>query len=207
MNWEALTAVGTFASAIVIAVTVVVAARQMRVTSEQLAQMRRATQFDAARTVLAEMNDPVFVDAYKFVYNELPSLLKDEAFHKDLALIGVVDERVHKEVAVLRAFDRIGTYVRFGLVEGDIIYSTFGPRIVICWELLAEPIAVHRWVAGVPMYDNFEFLVDDCKRWQEQKGRRIDPAASRDRVNAHRGKAARTDDARAAETPAVEERV
>ena len=182
MTWEALTALGTLASAIVITVTVIVAARQMRVTSDQLEQMRRATQFDAARTVLGEMNDPVFVDAYKFVYNDLPKLLHDDAFRKEFSLIGVVDERVHKEVTVLRAFDRIGTYVRFGLVDGDIIYSTFGPRIVICWDLLSEPIAVHRWVAGVPMYDNFEFLVEDCKRWSARKGREIDPQASRDRV-------------------------
>src|SRR5271169_5218892 len=79
--WEALTAIGSIASAVVIAVTVVMAARQVKITTDQLEQTRRATQFDAARTVLLEMVDPKFVQAYRFIIHELPARMNDVEFY------------------------------------------------------------------------------------------------------------------------------
>jgi len=186
--WEALTAIGTIASAIVIAVTVIMAARQVRVTTEQLAQMRRTSQFEAARSVLLEMAEPSFVAAYRFVFQDFKRMLADDAFRADLAHIGIADDSVHKELVVLRAFDRIGTYVRFGLVDGEIIYPTYAARIVVCWEILAEAIAVYRQVAGVPLFENFEHLYQDCRRWQAREHRVSDVAATLGRIAGYRAR-------------------
>ena len=170
MNWEALSAIGTLASAAVIAATVVFAARQVRVTVEQLEQVRRATQFEAARTALSDLADPAFVDAYRWVYDDLDAMMARPDFRRDIAHMGLADDAVHKEIRIFRAFDRVGAYVRYGLVDGSVVYSTYAPRIVVCYERLADIIAIHRRLTGVPMYKNFEFLYEDCRRWLMENG-------------------------------------
>ncbi|HLJ83424.1 MAG TPA: hypothetical protein VKT51_04560 [Candidatus Eremiobacteraceae bacterium] len=165
--WEALTAIGSILSAIVIAVTVVMAARQVKITTDQLEQTRRATQFEAVRSVLLEMVDPKFVDAYRFVIQELSERLEDETFYREVGQIGVADDRVHKELYILRSLDRIGTYVKYGLVDGPVIYDSYAPRIILSWELLAEVVAIHRRIASVRLYRAAEYLYGDSKRWAE----------------------------------------
>jgi len=180
--WEALTAIGTIASAIVIAVTVLVGARQVRLTVAQLEQVRRSTQFDAARTVLLEMVEPSFVDGYRFLYRDLGTRMHDEAFRDEVALIGLADDDVHQELVILRSLDRIGTYVRFGLVDRDVIYSSYRNRIVVCWERLREVVAIHRKITDAHFWENVEFLYDDCKRWAAEHNRVVDANAAFDRI-------------------------
>jgi hypothetical protein len=163
--WEALTAIGTIASAAVIAVTVVMAARQVKLTTDQLDQTRRATQFEAARSVLLELVEPNFVSAYRFIIRDLPTRLRDEKFYREIAEIGLADLAVHEEVYLMRALDRIGTYVKYGLVDGQIIYGSYWARIILTWELLGEVVAIHRKIAGAQTWMNAQFLHDDCKRW------------------------------------------
>jgi hypothetical protein len=176
--WEALAAIGSILSALVIAVTVVMAARQVKITTDQLEQTRRAAQFDAARTVLLELVEPKFVIAYRFIINELPALMQDPDFYHGIGQIGLSDDEVHREIYVLRSLDRIGTYVKFGLVDGEIIYSTYRTRIVSSWELLADVIAIHRKIAGDRFWEGAEFLYDDCKRWLHDHHYDLDTAGA-----------------------------
>lgn len=186
--WEALTAIGTIGSAVVITVTVLLSARQVRATVDQLEQVRKATQFDAARTVLLDMVDPAFVAAYRFVYLDLEKHMKDDSFRRELANVGTADENVHKELVVMRTLDRIGAYVKYGLVDGDIVYSTYYGRIVVCFERLREVMAAHRLIAGTSMYANFEFLYEDCQRWLARNGIVIDLPAVMERVAEYQAK-------------------
>jgi hypothetical protein len=168
--WEALTAIGSILSAVVIAVTVVMAARQVKITTDQLEQTRRATQFEAVRSVLLEMADPKFVDAYRFVVRELPQLLEDEKFYRELGQIGLADDEVHKEIYLLRALDRVGAYVKYGLIDGPIVYDTYAPRILLSWESIKQVVAIHRQIASASLYRTAEFLYDDCARWTKSNG-------------------------------------
>jgi len=181
--WEALTAIGTIASAVVIAVTVVMAARQVKITTDQLEQTRRATQFEAARSVLLEMVEPKFVNAYRFLHHDLPARLQDEEFCRGIAEIGLADDAVHQEVYVLRALERIGTYVRFGLCDGEIIYGTYQARIIVSWELLSGVVAIHRQIAGPQFWVNAQYLHDDCVRWLSANNIDFDPSAVLRRMN------------------------
>lgn len=183
MPWEAWTAIGSMLSAAVVAATVIYASRQTRLTADQLAQMRRATQFDATRTVFWEFVDPAFVDAYKFVQDDFMRLKETDAFRRDFARIGLADESVHKELIVIRALDRIGSYVRFGLVDREIIYtSAYVPRILVCYENLRDVMDIYRSIAGVTMFENFEHLYADCRRWIAERGETFDLAAVRRRM-------------------------
>jgi hypothetical protein len=163
--WEALAAIGSIASAAVIAITVVMAARQVKITADQLEQTRRATQFEAVRSVLRELAEPKFVSAFRFIVNDLASHMRDETFFRAVGQIGLSDLAVHEEIYLLRALDRIGTYVKFGLVDGEIVYSSYWARIILSWELLHDVVAIHRQIAGTEFWKSAEFLHDDCARW------------------------------------------
>jgi hypothetical protein len=163
--WEALTALGSILSATVIAVTVVMAARQIRVMNDQLEQTRRATQFDAARTVLLEMVDAQTVVSFRFVMRELPSRMKDPGFLREVAFVGLADDAIHQEIYLLRVLDRIGAYVRFGLVDREIVYSTYFSRILAAWEALEDVVAEHRKATHGQFWANAEYLYNDCKAW------------------------------------------
>ena len=176
--WEALAAIGSIASAVVIAVTVVLAARQVKVTTDQLEQTRRASQFEAARSVLLEFVEPDFVEAYRFVVNELPARMQDTAFYRGVAQVGLADEEVHQEIRLLRALDRIGAYVKYGLIDGDVVYSSYWTRVSSRWQLLRDVVAIHRQVVGRYFWENVEFLYDDCHRWGREHGRDLDTSGA-----------------------------
>jgi hypothetical protein len=181
--WEALTAIGTISSAIVITVTVILTARQVRATVSQLEQVRRATQFEAARTVLMDLADPAFAAAYRFVFHDLKNRMADGTFRREVALIGTADLHVHQELVLLRSLDRIGAYIRFGLVDREIVYTTYRWRILICWENLSDVVAIHRHVAGEDFWENAEYLYDDCRRWSKERNKDVDMVAARRRVD------------------------
>jgi hypothetical protein len=183
--WEALTAIGTVTSAAVIAITVILAARQVRVNSGQLEQLRRAAQFEAARTVLLEMSEPKFVAAFYFVINELPNRMRDPSFLREVYRVGLADENVHQELIILRAFERVGTYVKYGLLDGEVLYDTaYRTRILSMWERLAKVIALHREMMGGFWWENFEGLYVDCKRWAADHERSFEYESFLGRVDA-----------------------
>src|SRR5262249_46188324 len=122
------------------------------------------------------------VDGYRFVFSELAQHMKDDAFRRDVALIGVSDDRVHKELVVLRYFDRIGAYIRFGLVDREIVYTSYRYRILICWENLSEVVAIHRHIADPHFWENVEFLVNDCAEWSKERGFDVDIEGATRRV-------------------------
>ena len=99
MSWEAVTALGSAATAIVIVVTVIFGRRQ-------LDELRRATQLEGAMRIFAELDSPEVDEARRFVTYELPEKLKDAQFRKEVELTALGDPRVHKELVLLRFFDR-----------------------------------------------------------------------------------------------------
>lgn len=181
--WEALTAIGTIASAIVIAVTVVMAARQVRLTSDQIEELRRATQFQGAMAIFQEQTSPVFWGGIRFVMTELKEKMTDERFRNEVALVGMADDNIHKELIVLRTFDNIGLYIKQRLIESEVIYSSpVFVRAILGWEALQDVIAVHRQSLGPWMWGNYEYLYVEGKQWAKRNGRTLDLASVVDRI-------------------------
>ena len=168
MTWEAITAIGSLATAVVILVTVVVGFRQ-------LDELRRATQLEGAMGIFAELDSPLVDDARVFVTYELPNKLKDPQFRKEIDLSALGDPKVHKELVLLRFFDRVGTYVEEGLIEGDILYKAAFGRILSSWVMLHEVVEIHRRVIGAEfIWKRFEMLKDGAAHWVSRQG--VDPA-------------------------------
>jgi len=83
--------------------------------------------------IFAELDSPLIDDARRFVMHELPEKLKDPAFLKDVELIALGDPNVHKELVLLRFFERVGAYVDEGLIDGEIIYKAANARLMSAW--------------------------------------------------------------------------
>jgi len=181
MNCEALAAVSTAFTGFVILATALAAMREVRIaaehagaTREQLAHLRKATQFEGALAVFADLDTPAQVKARHFVQFELEQRMRDPRFRDEVALIAGADELEHQELAVLRCFERVATYVHKGWVDGDAVYSAAAGRVIVTWHCLHEVVSIHREVAGPAFWENYERLYRDCKHWQRQRGLHVD---------------------------------
>ncbi len=177
MTWEALTAAGSVASALVIAVTVIFAAKQVRVaanqanlTNEQLNHLRRSTQLQGAMNIFKDMDDKAFREAVRFVVHDLRKHLSDPAFLGAVAFPEAADDNVHKENIVLRFFERVGAYVREGLLDGRLIYTVVPTTIISTWESLSEVVSIQRAAVSQLKAENFEYLYEGTKTWADSHG-------------------------------------
>lgn len=185
MNWEAVSALSTAFTGLVIAVTALAALREVRIgaehaasTRDQLQHLRKATQFEGALAVFAELDKPLQIEARHFVQFELGPRMTDEKFRWEVGLVAGADEREHKELTVLRCFERIGFYIDKGFVDPDVVYMVASGRVITTWRALEEVVAIHRGVAG-PFWVHFEQLYNDSKDWMRRHHIRIDDLESR----------------------------
>jgi hypothetical protein len=178
MNWEAVTALSSAFTGLIIAITAVAALREVRIggehaqaTREQIEHLRKATQFEGALAVFAELDTPTQVDARAFVLFELADRMKDEQFRREVSRAGAADERVHKELHVLRCFERVGFYATNGLVDAEVVYLVASGRAITTWHALEDVVEIHRRTAG-SLWMNFERLCTECYAWS--RGHNID---------------------------------
>ena len=163
--WEAITALATLGTGIAIVLTVLLGIRQLRLTGAHLAHLRRATQLEGAMKIFDDFFAPEFRSAMRFVINDLQKRMEDPEFRAGVSLIGAADDNVHKELSVLRSFERVGTFVKNGLIDGPIIYDLLLSVIFTTWDSLAEVVAIHRGIMGPALWENYEFLYNEGKHW------------------------------------------
>lgn len=168
MGWEAVTALATLGTGFAIIATVMLGIRQLQLTRSQLEHLRRATQLQGAMKIFDDLNTAEFWDSLHFIATELANRMNDPRFRDEVALIGLADVQVHRELPVMRAFERIGTYVKHGLIDGPLIYDFAMPPIERSWELLADVVRIHRTAHGKAFWENFEMLYVEGKRWSEK---------------------------------------
>ena len=159
--WEAVTAISTAVTTIVLLLTVLMGKRQVDL-------LRRSTQLEGVFNVLRELNSEKYIESRRFVLHELESRLKDPQFRKDIE-DGVTDEAIHKETATLGIFEEIGAYVKFGLVDADTIYCQAGSRAVGCWQKLQPVIELARKRSGPGAWNSYEALVTGTKQYYRRE--------------------------------------
>lgn len=177
MNWEAFSAVSTAFTGLVILATAIAAIREVRIaadhsraTRDQLEHLRKSTQFEGALAVFGELDTPFQQHARRFVQFQLAERMNDPQFRAEVALLAGADELEHKELTVLRCFERIGTYVRKGLVDPDVVYCAAAGRVIATWRALDDVVAIHRAIAGPAFWENYERLYHASKTWQHRRG-------------------------------------
>lgn len=175
--WSALTAVGTLLSAFIIAITVIMAAKQVRLTQEQvqatnrnLEHLRRTTQLEGVMKILEQFSAPEAQASANFIRTELIGRMHDANFVASGSERLVMDTSVHKELVVVRLFERVGALIKYGLIEGSVLFDIVHPFITLTWERLEESgyLAMRRKAFGGPVWENFEYLYRATKRWVER---------------------------------------
>jgi len=182
VSWEAVAALGSVLSATVIAVTVIFASRQVKVgarqaqlTNDQLNHLRRSTQLEGATRIFDEMDKPEFREAVRFVVHDLHARMQDPAFRVAVGFPEAAPDSIHKENIVMRFFERVGAYVREGLLDGSLIYTVVPTTILSTWEALEDVVAIQRKTISELKAENFEFLYHGAVAWSKEHGYAFQP--------------------------------
>ena len=166
MSWEAVTALGTVFTGVVIFATVVLGWRQ-------LDHVRRSNELEGVMKVAETLGTERYQNALAFVRTELEHRMLDPDFRDELRTSVRNNERRHPESYVLMIHELIGTYVKHGLVSGDIIYDLCGSRLVASWRALEPLIEIVRAQTGDPaVWENAEWISREAARWGERGKRR-----------------------------------
>lgn len=183
MTWEAVTALSTAFTGLVILLTVIFAARQVRALNEQskamtaqIDHLRRSTQLSGTLAVFDEMFSPELRGSYRFILYEFEERMKDETFHAE-ALQRAPDPQIHMEVYTLRHLERIGTLIKNGLLDSDAILDFACAWLSECWDRLGSLVREQRSLHNNPfLWENFEYLATAAQRYMADQ--HVGPSAS-----------------------------
>jgi hypothetical protein len=78
--------------------------------------LRKATQLEGTMKIFDDLFEPKFFAAMAFAIEELPKRMNDPKFRSKVALVQHGGDQVHKELIVMRYFERVGTYVKDTIV-------------------------------------------------------------------------------------------
>ena len=179
MNWEALSAISTFLTAAIIAVTAVAAFREVRLTAdstraagEQITELRKATQFEGTLEVFKDLDSQFQRDARHFVQFELAERMQDDAFRAEVALLSVADETRHHELTVLRCFERIGFFLSKGSSKKISCISSPPGAPSSCGARSRRVLEIHRVALGASQHpwQNFEALYNATMAHMRDQG-------------------------------------
>jgi len=166
ISWEAVTALGTVFTGLVILLTVVVGWRE-------LDQVRRSNQLEGVMKIADELGTERYQKARVFVMSELERKLHEQEFAAEGKTAAANDEKRHPEIVVLREHELVGVCIKHGLVSGEAIYDLCGSRLVSSWKKLrplVEMLRAHRNDNAI--WENSEWLSLQAEKWLERKGKK-----------------------------------
>lgn len=163
MNWEALSAIATAFTGIVIMLTVIVGVRQARAALDQIGEAHRATQLDGMMRIFEKFDEPEFISARLYIMNELAARMREPDFEDYLRTTPYAHFPWHRALSTL---ERIGVFVRMGLLEGEPFYYNWGNMILATWAQLAPLVEASRKSADNPyLWKDTEWLAADAEKF------------------------------------------
>jgi hypothetical protein len=151
MSPEWLTAVGTLGTFVVIAASAIAALLQLR-------HMRATNQLSAITELFEIFESPEFQDARRFIGHELPQMFADPA-NRRLALQRPVPAQLERARMVLGFFENVGSLVKRGIIDADLLCDLWAPIIIMSWDRLSSWARSSREAHGnQSLYENFEYL-------------------------------------------------
>ena len=159
MNWEEVSAVSTFITMIVIAMSAIAAVIQLR-------HMRAGNSIVGFLGLMDKWASPEARARQTFVFGgELDRKLTDPQYRAELTRMQP-DRLAHPELEYLDFWESLGGLVKMGYFSEDLVMESGGPVGVAAWEKLKPVIALIRSTRGPTAYDNFEYLVSRAKMWE-----------------------------------------
>jgi hypothetical protein len=159
MGWDALTAISTFATFIVIAASAIAALKQLR-------HMNAGNHINAALALMDKWSSPEFASAGAYVYGgDLEKNLQDPAYRQELMRTPVNRER-HPETVLLGYWEQVGSLVKQGFIAEAALMDIASLQCVAAWQRLSPVVAIMRRARGPLVMDNFEYLASRCMMWE-----------------------------------------
>ncbi|HEV2262281.1 MAG TPA: DUF4760 domain-containing protein [Candidatus Rubrimentiphilum sp.] len=160
MSPEWLTAIGTLGTFVVIAASAVAALIQLR-------HMRATNQLSALNELFEVFESPAFQDARRFINHDFSKLLEDPESRK-LALQRPVAKQFESARMVAAFFENVGTLVKRGIIDPDILCDLWSNIIIQTWWRLSSWIVSARAKSGIPgLWENFEYLTAIAETYVE----------------------------------------
>lgn len=162
MSWEALSAIGSLGSAVIIAATAIAAIVQIR-------HLRAATQLEGFLSLMTEVFDPELVAAGTFIERDLSAKLADERYRQELAG-GTYDFVGHPEIRIGRFWEKVGALARRGLIDKPLFLDYNASICPRHWRQLDEVVKLVRQTNPL-RWEQFEYLAGLCERYHEGRTR------------------------------------
>jgi hypothetical protein len=159
MSPEWLTAIGTLGTFVVIAASAVAALMQLR-------HMRGSNQIVALNEARETLESPYFQEAQRFVRDELPLKLADQAERKKLVTLGSLPAEYAQVRNLANFFEHEGVLVKHGIIDPDIACNLWRGVIQRNWKAI-EPIVTNFRVKRPALWENFEYLAMLSKRFDD----------------------------------------
>ncbi len=163
MDWVAVSAIATTFTGLVIMFTVIVGMRQARVALEQIQETHRATQLDGMMRIFEYFDDDRFIRARQYITTQLAERMAEPGFEEYLRSTAPTD---YPWSHALRTLERMGGFVKMGLLEGEPFYYHWGNMIIGTTRQLRPLIELSRKVQDNPyLWKDTEWLANDCARF------------------------------------------
>jgi hypothetical protein len=156
MSWEALTAVVSVASVVVLAAAAIAAVIQIR-------HLRAGNQLEGFLEVSRELESPELLTARAFVELELADRLKDGVYREEL-VSGTFDLMRHPEVRIANFWEKMGALIRHGVLDAPLFFDFFAHRCALRWEQLRPVVELMRQRDAF-LWVDFEHIAGLCQRY------------------------------------------
>jgi len=130
----------------------------------QLRHLRAQNTLNAELAVLKDWGDLHFREWREYIADELQTKLKDLAFLAEYDVPNV-DRSKHPELYACDWCEQIGSYLKYGLLEPDVVLDVTGTSINRLWNQLAPVVERMRLTRGDRLYENFEYWAARGRLW------------------------------------------
>ncbi len=152
-GWDAVTAVATSVYALLVALTIALARKQ-------LLAMNEARKMQSVLAVFREIHAKEARDARRYIYQKVP---------REIAGIEAGELQRHLEAAeeALIAFDRLGYMLKAGHISVEPIAERVWSAVWRCWTRSKELIRWAQEQRSDPTYlDGFKYLFDEVEAYR-----------------------------------------
>jgi len=163
MDWVAVGAIATAFTGLVIMFTVIVGMQQARVALDQIKETHRATQLDGMMRIFEIFDDQRFISSRQYINTQLEARTAEPDFEE------YVRRTPSTELPwayALRTLERMGVFVKLGLLEGEPFYYHWGNMIIGTTQRLRPIIELNRKIQDNPyLWKDTEWLAEDCTKF------------------------------------------
>jgi len=160
MSQETLSTVAAISTFIVIAATAIAAIVQLR-------HLRAQNQLTGLLTVLARVEDPQFNEWVDGAREMIKSRLPDPAYRRSI-LDGTFDRKDNPWLNLANSYDWVGSLVKHNLIPEESLLDVYSGRVIGAWDIMQAVVPLMRRRAGPAVWENFEYLVVEARKWNAQ---------------------------------------